>query len=128
MPWFGLGVPSKVPALTKLGSVVPGKGAPCLGSLVSWPLMGKGSARFFWELGLGPQQEEVMGGREPGQLPSMARAGPNSQSGYSHQSLLHMNVCRDGEGHLPAARGLTYFKSFIPSEVFTKYCYMHTPI
>lgn len=30
-----------------------------------------------------------------------------------------MNVCRGGEGHLPAARGLTYFKSFI-QRVFTK--------
>lgn len=60
-----------------------------------------------------------MGGREPWAAALYGGAGPDSQSGYSHQSLLHMNVCRDGEGHLPAARGLTYFKSFI-QRVFTK--------
>lgn len=59
----------------------------------------------------------MTGGREPWVAASCGRAEPASQSGCSHQNLLYMSG--GGEGRLPAARGLTYFKSFI-QQVFTK--------
>ena len=43
------------------------------------------------------QQEEVTGGREPWAAAFCGRAGPDSQSWYSHQTLLYMNGCKGVE-------------------------------
>lgn len=61
--WIGLGVSSRVSS-DQVGQHCAWGRSPCVGSLVSWPLMGK-----VWSPARGTQREQAMGSREPWAAP-----------------------------------------------------------